>query len=194
MHRQRTRRLALAMVLLGGLALGYESEAGPLPPGKQAVFLARVIAYDGNLKARAGGAINIGILVKKGDRASETMSNGMANAFAALGSATILGLPVKVSRIYFSGRDALDGAVKDEGIDTFYVCSGLDSNLTDIKSVARSRKVMTVASSESQLPLGISLGVFIVDGKNIIYVNLEASREEGISFGPELLRLASVLR
>ena len=53
---------------------------------------------------------------------------------------------------------------------------------------------MTVASSESQIRVGISLGVFIVDGKNTIYVNLEASREEGLSFGPEFLRLVTVLK
>jgi hypothetical protein len=122
------------------------------------------------------------------------MSDGLVKAFASLGAPTILGLSLKVSRIYFAGRDALDRAVKDEGIDTLYICSGLDSNLTDIKSVARTRKVMTVGSSESHVQLGISFGVFIVDGKNTILVNLGASREEGISFGPEFLRLATVVR
>ena len=194
MNRRWTRCLAAALVFVGGLALGCDSDAGEMPPGKQAVFLARVIAYDGNLKPRAGEAINIGILVKKGDSGSETMSDGMVRAFAALGAMTVLGLPVKVSRLDFSGRDTLDRAIKDGGIDTLYVCSGLDSNLADIRSVARARKVMTVASSEPQIRAGISLGVFIVDEKNIIYVNLEASREEGISFGPDFLRLATVLK
>jgi hypothetical protein len=194
MSKKRTRHLVQAVVLLGVIALGYDSQAEELAPGKQAVFLARVIAYDGNLKTRAGEAVNIGILVKKDDGKSESMSDGMVKAFASLGTSTILGLSVKVSRIYFTGRDALDRAVKDAGIDTLYVCSGLDSNLTDIKSVARTRKVMTVGSRESHIQLGISLGVFIVGGKNTILVNLEASREEGISFGPEFLRLATVVR
>ena len=194
MNRRCIRCLAQALVVLSGLALGRDSDAGEMPPAKQAVFLARVIAYDGNLKVRAGAAINIGILVKKGDSGSETMSDGMVKAFAALGTVTVLGRPVKVSRLEFSGHDALDRLVKDEGIDTLYVCSGLESSLADIKSVARARKVMTVASSESQIRVGISLGVFVVDGRNIIYVNLEASREEGISFGPDFLRLATVLK
>jgi hypothetical protein len=194
MSKKRTRYLTQALVLWGGLALGFDSEAAELAPAKQAVFLARVIAYDGNLKTRAGEAVNIGILVKKGDVGSESMSDSLVKAFASLGAPTILGLPLKVSRIYFTGRDALDHAVKDEGIDTLYICSGLDSNLTDIKSVARTRKAMTVGSNEAHVQLGISLGVFIVDGKNTILVNLEASREEGISFGPEFLRLATVVR
>jgi hypothetical protein len=170
------RALVRTVAFLGALACAGGSQAAELPPGKQVVFLARVIAYDGNLKARAGEAVNIGIVVKKGDSGSETMAAGLEKAFSSLGTSTILGLPLKVSHIHFTGRDALD------------------SNLADIKSVARTRKVMTVGSSESHVRLGISLGVFIVDGKNVILVNLEASREEGISFGPEFLRLATVVR
>jgi hypothetical protein len=74
------------------------------------------------------------------------------------------------------------------------VCSALDASLADIKAVARMRKVLTVGSQEAQLKLGLSLGVFDIDGKNTIIVNLEANREEGVAFSPELLRLATVVR
>jgi hypothetical protein len=165
-----------------------------LAPGKQAIFLARVIAYDGNLKGRAGPAVNIAVLAKKGDKDSEAMSEAIVKAFAPLESATLLGLPVKVVRVFFAGREALDRAVRDGGIDTLYVCSGLDANLSEIKNVSRQRKVLTVGSHEGYLKLGLSLGVFDIGGKNTILVNLDASREEGVAFGPELLRLAMVVR
>lgn len=183
-----------ASLVLAALVLGRSSSAGDLAPGKQAVFLARVIAYDTNLTARAGPTVNIAILAKKGDKDSEQMSEAILKAFSPLESATLLGLSVKVVRIYFSGQKTLERAVREDGIDTFYVCSGLDASLTDIKSVSRQRKVLTVGSQEGQLKLGLSLGVFDVGGKNTIMVNLEASREEGVSFGPELLRLATVVR
>ena len=183
-----------ASLILAALLFGRSSSAGDLPPGKQAVFLARVIAYDTNLTARAGPTVNIAILARKGDKESEQMSEAILKAFSPLESATLLGLSVKVVRVYFSGREALERAVREGGIDTFYVCSGLDASLTDIKSVSRQRKVLTVGSQESQLKLGLSLGVFDVGGKNTIMVNLEASREEGVAFGPELLRLATVVR
>jgi len=170
------------------------SHAADLPPSKQAIFLARVIAYDGNLKVRAGAALNIGILVKKGDADSERLADSVLKAFLPLEAATVLGLAVKVSRVNFGGRDSLDKSVREGGIDTLYVCSGLDANLADIKSVAHARKVLTMASKEDHLKLGLSLGVFSIDGKNTILVNLEASREEGVAFGPELLRLATVVR
>jgi len=180
--------------MLAAILLSRSPNAGDLPPGKQAIFLARVIAYDANLKGRAGPTVNIAVLAKKGDKESEKMSEGILKAFAPLESATLLGLAVKVVGVYFTGRESLDRAVREGGIDTLYVCSGLDANLADIKSVSRQRKVLTVGSQEGHLKLGLSLGVFEVDGKNTILVNLEASREEGIAFGPELLRLATVVR
>jgi len=66
--------------------------------------------------------------------------------------------------------------------------------LSEIKNVSRQRKVLTVGSHEGYLKLGLSLGVFDIGGKNTILVNLDASREEGVAFGPELLRLATVVR
>jgi len=138
--------------------------------------------------------VNIAILSKKGDAESERMADAVMKAFLPLEAATVLGLPVKMSQIGFSSRDALDKAVRDGGVDSLYVCVGLESALADIKSVARARKVLTFAARESYLKLGLSLGVFAVEGKNSILVNLDASREEGATFGPELLRLATVVR
>jgi hypothetical protein len=194
MTRSRLSMILLASALLAAVMPCRSSAAAELPPAKQAIFLARVIAYDANLKGRAGEAVNIAVLAKKGEKDSERMSELLAKALTALESATLLGLPVKISRVYFSGRDSLDRAVQEGGIDALYVCSGLDANLADIKSVARARKVLTVGSRQEHLKLGLSLGVFDIDGKNTIVVNIEANREEGVAFGPELLRLATVVR
>ncbi|HEY5281508.1 MAG TPA: YfiR family protein [Polyangia bacterium] len=194
MKSSRLRTPLTVSIILAALLLAFGSFGGELPPGKQAIFLARVIAYDGNLKGRAGPVVNIAVLAKKGDKDSEAMSEAIMKAFTPLESATLLGLPVNLVRVFFTGREALERAVRDGGIDTLYVCSGLDANLADIKSVSRAKKVLTVASQEAHLKLGLSLGVFDIGGKNTILVNLDASREEGVAFGPELLRLATVVR
>lgn len=179
------------MLMALAVPLGVGAE---LPPGKQVVFLARIIAYDANLKERAAGTVNIAILSKHGDMASEQSAESILAAFTPLGSTTLAGVPVKITKVSFVGREALDKSVRDEKIDTLYVCSGLDGNLGDITSVSRARKVLTIASQAAHLKLGLSLGVFDVDGKNTILVNLESSREEGVAFGPDLLRLATVVR
>ena len=194
MSRLRARLMSCASVLAVASLPFRPSLAAELPAGKQAIFLARVIAYDANLKQRAGSAVNIAILAKKGDKASDKMADLLVKAFRPIETATVLGLPVRVGRLEFAGRDALDRAVREGGIDTLYVCSGLDGSLDDIKRVARARKVLTLGSQESHLRQGLSLGVFEIDGRNTIVVNLEANREEGVAFGPELLRLATVVR
>ena len=194
MRRLRFRWLVQLSALFAAILPFRPALVAELPPGKQAIFLARVIAYDANLKNRVGKAVNISVLARKGDSDSEKMADTLVKAFVPLETATLLGLPVRISRLFFSGREALDRAVRDGGIDTLYVCSGLDGNLADIKAVARARKVLTMASQEAHLKLGLSLGVFDVKGRNTIIVNLEANREEGIAFRPELLRLATVVR
>lgn len=181
-------------MLLAVAPLCQRAQAADLPPAKQAIFLVRVFAYDANLKERAGEAVNIAVLAKKGDKDSEHVAGLMVKAFTPLESATLLGLPVRISRLYFSTREVLDHTVRAGGIDALYVCKGLDTNLADIKAVARARKVLTVGNQEAQLMQGLTLGVFLIDGKNTIIVNLEASREEGVAFGPELLRLATIVR
>jgi len=188
------RRMLLAGLLAAAFLSPRSAASAELPPGKQAIFLARVIAYDANLKSRAGASVNIGVLARKGDKLSEKMAELLVKAWKPLESATLLGLPVRVSRLWFSGRDALDREVRETGVDTVYVCSGLDGSLADIKAVTRNRKVLTMASQEGHLQAGLSLGVFEINGRNTIIVNLEANREEGVAFGPELLRLATVVR
>lgn len=170
------------------------ARAGDLSPSKQAIFLARVLGYDANLKGRAGTAVNITLLAKKGDKDSEQMAEVLFKAFSQLEAATLLGLPVRVNRIYFAGREGLAKAIRDDGTDTLYVCKGLEANLAEIKAEARAKRVLTVAGSEAQLKQGISLGLFEIGGRNAILVNLEASKEEGVAFGADLLRLATVVK
>jgi len=193
-YRLRIGLASMASVLVVALLSARPAVSAELPPGKQAIFLARIIAYDANLKERAGAEVNIGVLAKRGDKESEKMADLLVRAWRPVEAATVLGLSVRVSRLWFTGREALDRAVRDGGIDTVYVCSGLDASLADIKAVARVRRVLTLASQEEHLKLGLSLGVFEIDGHNTIVVNLEANREEGVAFGPELLRLATVVR
>jgi hypothetical protein len=185
---------AKTAALVGILLFVRPAYPSELPPAKQALFLARVIAYDANLKARAGPAVNIAILSKKGDKDSEKMAEALFRAFTTLESAKLLGLPVRISQVSYVGKDVLERALLAEGIDTLYVCSGLEGSHTEIKAVLRAMKVLSIGSDPAHLRMGFSLGVFEIDGRNTILVNLEANREEGVSFGPDLLRLATVVK
>ncbi len=173
-----------------GEALGE----GEVPPSRQAVIIMRALAYDGNLKSRARGTIDIGVLYKKGHERSERMAASMTKAFGALTSTQVAGLPIAVNRIAFAGAEALGKAIADGGIDVLYVCDGLGAERGAISEVTRRAKVLSVGSERLQVHQGLSLGVFQVDGRTTIVLNLAASRQEGVAFAADLLRLAAVIR
>jgi hypothetical protein len=165
-----------------------------IPASRQVVIVMRALAYDANLKRRAGDAINIGILHKRGNPASESMATVMGKAFGALEVTQVSGLPIVVSRIAYSGTEALKKAIAGSGIDVVYVCDGLDADLAAIEDICHQARALTVAAKREYVEKGLSIGVFEIDSKCTILLNLSASRLEGVAFGPDLLRLARVIR
>lgn len=165
-----------------------------IPASRQVVILVRALAYDGNLKSRAGDTVNIGILHKKGNAASENTANSMSKAFGALESTQVSGLPIVVTRLNYTGEDALKKAIAGAGIDLIYVCDGLEGDLEAIGRITRQMRVLSVGSKQQHVEKGLSIGVFQIDAKCTILLNLAASREEGVSFAADLLRLAKVIR
>jgi hypothetical protein len=178
---------------LAALAADADDEE-EVPPSRQAVIVLRAMAYDGNLKARARGAIDIGVVYKKGNARSEQTAATMTKAFGALSATQVAGLPIAVSRLAFAGAEALGKSIAEAGIDMLYVCDGLGAERDAITGVTRRMKVLSVGKERRQVHQGLSLGVFQVDGRTVIVLNLQASRQEGAAFAADLLRLASVIR
>ncbi|MDB4969318.1 MAG: hypothetical protein JWN44_5007 [Myxococcales bacterium] len=187
-------RHIVAPCLLVACLMPRSARADQVSPDKQAVILARALAYDDNLRARAGDAIVVAVVFKSGQSASEGAADGMVRALKAIEGVKVQNLPLRVVKLAYSGKDALHGAVTGQGIDALYVCPGLESEQNAIREESRRVHILTVASREEQLTAGFSLGVFMFDGKTTITVNLPASKEEGAAFSSELLRLARVIR
>jgi hypothetical protein len=164
-----------------------------IPADRQAVILSRALAYDNNLRSRAGDTVVVAILYKSGNGASESAADAIFRAFKALESVKIQDLPLRTVKVAFSSKDALRAAVSSQGIDAIYSCPGLEGEVGSIKEVSHRERVLTIGAREEFLESGLSLGVFMVETKATITVNLQASREEGASFSSELLRVARVL-
>jgi hypothetical protein len=171
-----------------------EASEDGVPPSRLVVIIMRALAYDGNLKVRAGDTINIGVLHKRGHSGSEKMARTMLKAFGALAATPVAGLPIAVSRLSYAGSDSLGKAVAASGIDILFICEGLVAEVAPIAEVTRRMKVLTVASQQEQVHKGLSLGVFQIDGRTTILLNLPSSRREGVAFAADLLRLAVVIR
>jgi hypothetical protein len=193
------RRPQSLFSVLAALALLVTS-AGPatgqpdLPPERQVPILTRALAYDENLRSRAGDELVVAILAKAGSKASEQTAEAVGKAFSGLAGIKVQGLPLRSARVNFSNAANLAGAVQKDGIDVIYICPGLDNELAGILEVARTNHVLSMGSREEYINKGASLGVFLISSKPTICVNLAASKAEGAAFGSDLLRLAKVIR
>ena len=168
--------------------------ADEVSPARQVLILTRALAYDGNLKTRAGADLLVAVLGKPGNAPSDELASTMGKAFRGLGNVKVQGLAVRATQIAYKDAASLAAVIKSEGIDALYVAPGLDVELMGIVEATRRLKVVSMASRQDYVQRGLSLGVFAIDGKPTIVVNLAASKAEGAAFGSDLLRLAKVIR
>lgn len=161
---------------------------------RQVKTLARALAYDENLTARAGSAVVLAVLYRSENPGSEKEATGWFALFSKLESYSIRGLPFHSVLLPFTNVEALDKAVGDRGVVALYVCPGLENEIAAIKRVSQRHKITTIGSQEAQVVGGLALGVFSLNGKLTVVVNLPTSREEGARFDSDLLRLARVIQ
>jgi len=186
--------VAVAMSAILGLPGNQRALAEEVPASRQVLIVMRALAYDGNLKARSGETINIAVIHKKGSSASEQAANAITRAFGPLQSTLVAGLPLVVTHIAYGGPDGLKKAIAGAGIDLLYVCEGLDGDINTIKEITRDSRVLSVGTRQEYVEKGLAFGVFEIDGKSTILLNLPASRNEGAAFTSDFLRLAKVIR
>ena len=162
--------------------------------GRRATILARILSYDANLVARAGLSVDVALLIKRGDKDSEQTAEMLRKGFDAIRSAKVGGLSLIIQVFAFQSGPQLDEWIVQHGIDAIVLVGGLDADIAEIKQVTRSRSVLTMGNDESQVTKGISVALVEDGAKLTIYVNLSQSKEEGVSFSPDMLRLAKVIR
>ncbi len=192
--RRRVESLVGAFCLLIVLGLAAPLAAQEVPPERQVLILTRALAYDDEIKNRAGDDVTVAVMAKAGNPASETMAAAMVKAFRGIGGTKVQGLGVKISQLSFSNGPTLMTTVSSQSVDVLYVCIGMEADLPAIFEVTRKRKMVSIGSREEHVQKGLALGVFPVDGKPTIVVNLPAAKAEGSAFSSDLLRLAKVIK
>jgi hypothetical protein len=196
----RPPAICLAVALAGGpsLLLLATTPAQALPEltvdHREIGLLIRALSYDDALRARAGAEVNVMVLVQGDEPTADRAARAMSEAFGDSPFARRLGLKIVAAPARYSSGDQLAAALGAGGTDVVYIGRGLEPQLPEILEVTRGKKVLSLAGQREYIGKGASLGVFPVDGRPTIFVNLGASRREGAAFAMELLRVAKVTR
>lgn len=186
--------MVVVMTGLGGLAWSAGQALADVPAQRQALILARALAYDRNLKARSGGKVVIAVLYLPGDGGSEKQRDEVVAAFKEAAKFKIQGLDVDVVALGFGDGAGLEQALGAGEVDALYLSSGLTASLKDIMDVARRKRVATMSGNDSYRQSGVSVLIVVKDNKPSLVVNLPASQAEGMDLSAELLELAEVIK
>lgn len=164
-----------------------------LPAKAQANVLARVLAYDSKLKARAGDAVVVGIVYAPASNASTAEADEMFTAFKGLEKFVLLGLPLRVEKIAYTDGNTLKAAIKERGIDALFVCTALDADITPITTVTRDLDVISMTAARRYVSAGVAIGSVVVENKPSILFNRKASDQEGSQFTSQFLGLTTAV-
>jgi len=179
-------------------AAGLVAFGGPLPAQDSAVpgevpfpILARVLAFDRQLKQRAGDEIVVGLVFQA--HATEPRTTRDAVLAEAPTDVSIGGAPVRVLPIPTNDIQDIDAAISANAVDVLYVTPLRSVDLDDLTVLSRRRHVLTCTGVPDYVSRGLAVGIEAGRDGPIILINLAAAKAEGAEFSSELLRLARIV-
>jgi hypothetical protein len=179
------RAAALACVAL--VCAAAPARAGD-DADRRALVLLRVLAYDRNVASRAGDRMTI--LVVYDEPATTDERDRWLAALAGARKITVADHAVETRTHAFKDARGLEAAVRDAHPAAIVVCGGLARGLGELRNTARAHKAMTFTTREAEVESGFSVGLVTGERRDVIAINLEAARAEGVQFEAGLLRIS----
>ncbi len=165
----------------------------PLPVEDQVPLFIKILNYDRSLKNRDDDKVVIGIIYQEKFRKSDITKDEFLNSIQDISDNTINGKPVECIPVEVSNLQNLDRIIDSRNISVLYVAPLRSIEINRIYHISRRKKVVTISGVSKYIREGISVGLELVDEKPKILINRKASKNEGIDFTSQLLRLAILI-
>ena len=188
------RRCALAL-LCATVAVGaLPVRAEELPARNHALVLLRVLAYDRNIRQRAGPTLTVVLLSQPGDPASERRSRALRAALEEVAKEVVVsGLPVRVEEVPFRSPGELEAQLDGLHPALIEVDVSLASALPSLLHLSRHRGVST-SGTRAMAVDGAAIGVDARNGRAAVTINLAGARAEGADLDAAMLDVCEVIR
>jgi YfiR/HmsC-like len=188
------RAVHLALFVFLGVGCPRFLFADSVPPSLQAAIVAKILAYDRALKARAGASVGIGVVFKESDKASAESGGAMLRAFEGLASHQVQDLPLTTSGHAYKSPEQLAQWLKSSNVHVLYVAVGLTKERDAIRAACTAAMVLTVGTDRTQVEAGLAVGVVLQGTAPRILVNITVAQASGADLDPKLLALADIVR
>jgi len=191
--RSATAAVVVAAVLWAGVFAGRApAQEMDVPAAIQFPLLLKILQFDQNLAAHAGGEVVIGVVFQGRYRAAFRVKEDIEKAAGEMNRPHILDLPVRVVEIDLERID-LATALDSLHVDVIYVTPLRALDISTISDVTRRYGVTSVTGVEDYVRDGLSVGIGVAQEKPCVVVNLGATRSEGAHFSSRLLSLARLV-
>lgn len=166
------------------------AQSMPVPTGAQAELLAKLVGFDRNFAARAGGKAVILLVSMSGDSESTKAALEMKAALSRV--ATVGNLPHEEQLITFSSAAALAELVRAKRAAIVYFGPGFDKQVPAIRDAFSSLDVLSVGALPGYVPAGMVLGFDLVSGRPKLLIHVAQARKQNVSFPGSVLSLMKV--
>lgn len=191
----RRRALALPVVLTAaamGLSWtrGARAAAMSVPAAAQAALLSKLVGFDRNYAARAGGKAVILIAAVPDDAESNSAALEMKAALARIPK--VGDLPHEEQIVPFSSAAALADLVRTRKAAIVYFGPGFDKHVPALRDALSPLNVLSVGAVPSYVPDGIVLGFDLVSGRQKLLIHVVQARKQNVAFPASVLNLMKV--
>ncbi len=186
-----THRPIFLLVALGSLALPSSARAAELavPARLQAELLIKIAGYERNMAARAGDAVRVLLIAKRGD-ASAARAAGQLRAELER-DRRVGPLPVEVRVIEIKEGRELPPPGQQA---IFYFMPGFQAGeVTALVAAIADRDLLTVGADVAYVEQGVVLAFDLAAGKPKLILHRGAARRHNVVIPAEVLRLMKVI-
>jgi hypothetical protein len=171
------------------------TEPMPFPPDVQITLLLKILTYDRSFTAKAHAGVTIGVVFVAADAESVRTKDEILKTLQLVSDRTIKNVPIRAVALEYRDPVSLEKAVRNGGINVFYIAPGNADSLQQLLRVSHIRGITTATGVPEYVQRGVAIGIGIkADKKPDILINLPNSRQEGSEFDASLLRIATVVK
>ena len=181
---------ATGLLLVVSVAFSARAQEMEIPVAVQLPLFLKVMSFDRQLRARAGGSLVIAGGFQSGYRASSDAKDEALRSIA--GIRDVAGIPLRTVTIDLD-HEELGAALSDSRATLLYVAPMRGVDVGDLVRATRAAHVTTLTGVMRYVDLGCAVGLRLRGDRPSIVVNLAAARLEGAEFAAELLRLVQIL-
>lgn len=162
--------------------------ATPLPPTLQAELIVRVAGYDKGLRARAGDAVRVLIVVKVND--DDPWAEKLRAGF--LQTDKIGGLAHIETVARYATATELAKTVRRQQIAIVVLPASLGDDVEAVRSSLDGVNVLTVVPDGDLVRRGVVLGFELVSGKPHLFFNTSQASRQHVVMSADVMKLMKV--